>query len=317
MTAGALTGARALGTLKIKVFQDNNDDSSQGCKGDPLQGTTYQVLRPIGSGGMGEVVLAMEQATGRQVAVKLIRGRFGHMPDLVARFYAEARAASQTGHPHIVEVLDFGTTSDDRPFMVMEYLPGHNLDHLLCQEGMLAQDRAISICLQICDALSATHVRGVIHRDLKPGNVFLTTKKAEKDFVKILDFGLAKLNEPGEVPEVPRHIYGTPEYMAPETARPARPPGASIDIYSLGVLLYEMLTGDVPFPYDDPSEVVESHLNAAPVPPRYRAPEADILPALERIVLKALRKRPERRFTSMEEMSRALWRVQRYLRRSE
>jgi eukaryotic-like serine/threonine-protein kinase len=277
---------------------------------DPLVGTPYDTLQLLGAGGMGQVLVAVERETGRKVAVKLIRRRYSHMPELVERFYAEAKAASQTGHSHIVEVLDFGKTLDDRPYMVMELLHGRNLHELLHAEGRLPQDRAVDICLQMCDALGAAHVRGVVHRDLKPANVFLCERDGTKDFVKLLDFGLAQLTDPGKIPEVPIRIYGTPEYMAPEMARPKRPTEAQADIYSLGVLLYQMVTGTVPFQHDDPKEIVNSHLHVVPEPPRDRTPDAEIALALQRAVLKAMRKRPERRFSSMEEMSRALWRIQ-------
>jgi len=281
---------------------------------DPLEDTPYRSLRLIGAGGMGQVLLAAERRAGRQVAVKLIRRRFGQIPDLVARFHEEARAASQTGHPHIVEVLDFGQTSDGRPFMVMELLDGESLHDLLRREGPIAQEKAIEIAIQMCDALGAAHVRGVIHRDLKPANVFLVRQPSGRPFVKLLDFGLAKLIGHDEIPEVPTKVYGTPEYMAPEMARPARPPEATADIYSLGILLYEMLTGKVPFYSDDPQAIVEAHVKTMPVPPSELVPEEAIAADLEAIVLIALRKRPERRYQSMEEMSRSLWRVQRRLR---
>ena len=264
---------------------------------------------------MGQVLVAVERATGRKVAVKLIRRRYGHMPDLVERFYSEAKAASQTGHPHIVEVMDFGQSADGRPYMVMELLTGRNLHELLHVKRRLSQTRAINICRQMCDALAAAHVRGVIHRDLKPANVFLTEQDGRKDFVKLLDFGLAQLTDPDKIPEVPVRIYGTPEYMAPEMARPKRPTEAPADIYSLGVLLYQMVTGRLPFQFDDPKEIVESHLHVVPTAPRKTVP--DLHPGLQRTVLKALRKRPERRFTSMDEMSRALWRVERQISRNE
>jgi serine/threonine-protein kinase len=285
---------------------------------DPLEGTAYKTVRLLGAGGMGQVLVATERETGRTVAVKLIRRRYGHMPELVERFYAEAKAASQTGHPHIVEVLDFGESADGRPFMVMELLSGRNLHELLHRERRLPQLRAIDICRQMCDALGAAHVRGVIHRDLKPANVFLVDREgAAGDFVKLLDFGLAQLTNPNKIPEVPIRIYGTPEYMAPEMARPKRPTEAQADIYSLGVLLYQMLTGVVPFQFDDPKKIVDSHLNVVPMPPRERVPDVEIALAIQRTVLKALRKRPERRFASMEEMSRALWRIERQLRRED
>ena len=169
----------------------------------------------------------------------------------------------------------------------------------------------------MCTALGAAHIRGVVHRDLKPANVFLVDQEGKEDFVKLLDFGLAQLTQPDKIPEVPIRIYGTPEYMAPEMARPKRPTEAQADIYSLGVLLYQMLTGEVPFQFDDPKKIVESHLHVVPQPPRDRSPSAEITLALQRTVLKALRKRPERRFTSMDEMSRTLWRIQRQLERSD
>ena len=181
---------------------------------------------------------------------------------------------------------------------------------MLYHEKRLSQLRSIDIGLQLCDALGAAHVRGIIHRDLKPANVFLTRKEGRKDFVKILDFGLAQLGRPGAVPEVPDKIYGTPEYMAPEMARPKVPTENTADVYALGILLYQMLTGEVPFRNEDPKKVIHAHLHVVPEPLRSRAPDANIDGALQRTVLKALRKRPERRFPSMEDLSRALWRAQ-------
>jgi len=290
-----------------------NNPSSAPTRDDPLLGTPYECIRLLGAGGMGQVLVARERSTDRKVAVKLIRKRFGHMPDLVERFYAEAKAASQTGHAHIVEVLDFGTTQENRPYMVMELLPGKNLHEFIYYERRLEQTLAIDICRQLCDGLGAAHVRGVVHRDLKPANVFLVDGMDHDPFVKILDFGLAQLTHPNKIPEVPIRIYGTPEYMAPEMARPERPTEAPADVYSLGVLLYQMLTGDIPFSHDDPKKIVQCHLNTVPQPPRERAPDAGIHPALQRVVLKALRKRPERRYLSMEEMSRSLWKVERQI----
>ncbi|MFH1463821.1 MAG: serine/threonine-protein kinase, partial [Pseudomonadota bacterium] len=181
---------------------------------------------------------------------------------------------------------------------------------LLYQERRLKQERAIDLAIQICDALGAAHVRGIIHRDLKPANVFLTRQGDRTDFVKVLDFGLAQLGRPGAVPEVPDKIYGTPEYMAPEMARPNVPTESTADVYALGILVYQMVTGSVPFKDENPKKIIHAHLHVVPEPPRQRAPDANIDPALQRTILKALRKRPERRFATMEELSRALWRVQ-------
>jgi serine/threonine protein kinase len=187
----------------------------------------YRVVELIGEGGMGKVYLAEHVEIGKRVALKVLHPSYSRMPDLVERFRREARAASKIGHPHIVDVTDSGTTADGSAYFVMEFLEGVELGSVIEREGALDVGRAVRIAQQICRALAAAHAAGIIHRDLKPENIFLTIRDGTTDFVKVLDFGIAKTTEAEEARErkltSPGMAMGTPEYMAPEQAagRPA------------------------------------------------------------------------------------------------
>jgi tRNA A-37 threonylcarbamoyl transferase component Bud32 len=267
----------------------------------------YRVLRQLGVGGMGVVLLAEHVIIEKRVALKVLANEFAHKPDLVTRFLREAKAASKIGHENIVDITDFGQTASGNVFFAMEYLDGEDLGKTIQRVKRLPVDRAIGIVLQICRALAAAHVKGIIHRDLKPENVFLIDRDGHRDFVKILDFGVAQISgldsEAGNRLTRTGMIIGTPEYMSPEQAQGHRP-DHRVDIYALGCMLYELVCGEVPFTADTFMGVLSKHMLELPRPPRSLCPELPV--ALESTILKALEKDRDRRFQSMAELSAAL-----------
>ncbi len=262
----------------------------------------YKIKRLIGEGGMGRVYEAEHSQLGKRLAVKVLHPLYSTEEEVVERFRREARAASSIGHPNIVNVTDSGTTPDGRAYFVMELLDGMELADVITQEGPLDYERAVDICMQVCEALGAAHQVGIIHRDMKPENVFLTTVGGRTDVVKILDFGIAKsarlervrggqLTEPGLA-------VGTPEYMAPEQAA-GKPPDPRFDIYAVGGILYAVLTGRPPHRGANVLEILTRKATRNPTPPRSYRP--DIPVELERAIVSALARNPERRPQTMEE----------------
>ncbi|MBN2577132.1 MAG: serine/threonine protein kinase [Deltaproteobacteria bacterium] len=267
----------------------------------------YQITAKLGEGGMGVVYLAEHPVIGRKVAMKAIHPELSRNPEVVSRFVTEAKAVNQIGNEHIVDIHDFGTTADGEFYFIMEFLQGEALVDRLKRSSPLELERALSIAAQVTDALGASHQHGIIHRDLKPENVFLITKGHSPDFVKVLDFGLAKLTQ-GEdkVSHKTRtgSVMGTPYYMSPEQCEGKPNIDHRSDIYSLGVILFEMTTGKIPFGGEGYGEIIVKHITA-PVPsPRTINP---LLPSsVEAIVLRALAKRRDERFQTMEEFAAAL-----------
>ena len=271
---------------------------------DPRIGTTiggrYYVRRLCGEGAMGRVYEAHHIDIGRRVAIKILHASFHHSADLVERFRREARAASRIGHANIVDVTDSGTTSDGAFYFVMEFLDGPNLEQLIDETGPLPVERALLIAAQITRALEAAHAAEIIHRDLKPANVMLVNRKDEEDFVKVLDFGISKDLDDGANLHAaltrPNVAIGTPVYMAPEQAA-GRPADAMTDVYAVGGLLYEMLSGQPPCAGDDAMVVLAKKASEDPVPLRHLRPE---LPReIERLVMRALARAPGERQASM------------------
>jgi eukaryotic-like serine/threonine-protein kinase len=261
----------------------------------------YRIDELIGEGGMGKVYLAEHIEIGKRVAVKVLHPSYSRMPELVERFRREARAASKIGHPNIVDVTDSGTTRDGSVYFVMEYLEGVELGSVIERDRAIDVSRALRIATQICRALSAAHSVGVIHRDLKPENVFLITRDNTSDFVKVLDFGIAKTAEAEAAQKQrltsPGMAMGTPEYMAPEQAA-GRPADARCDVYSLSAILYEMLTGEPPYSGDNFMEILTKKATLDPVPPHQLRPE---LPEpVSRLVLSAMARNPDSRPASMD-----------------
>ena len=269
----------------------------------------YKILRKLGEGGMGVVYLAEHVFIEKKVAVKILSDDFARKADLVTRFMQEAKAASKIGHENIIDITDFGETPSGSVFFVMEFLDGSDLAHHIREGGRLELPRAALIMNQICRALGAAHNKGIIHRDLKPENVYLVEREGRSDFVKILDFGIAKMssldNEGGARLTRTGMIFGTPEYMSPEQAKGDRP-DHRVDIYAAGCILYEMLTGNVPFYAETFMGVLTKHMFEPPEPPTVRCPEANISPAVEAVIMKALHKDREQRFQTMKDMAVAL-----------
>jgi serine/threonine-protein kinase len=266
----------------------------------------YQVLQKIGSGAMGAVFLAAHPVIGKRVALKVIHPELANNEEMVGRFFNEARAVTQIGHDNIVDVQDFGQTPDGESFIVMELLEGESLGARMKREGAFSVPRATHVAMQIADGLAAAHARGIIHRDLKPDNIMLISRGGDQDYVKILDFGLAKLQGPGAMQNKTKtgSLLGTPHYMAPEQCEGKRAIDHRVDVYALGCILFQMLTGRVPFPGEGFGEVLVKHLREPPPLPTRLNPQ--VPKHLETIILHALAKKPEFRFAGMDDFRAAL-----------
>ncbi|MCB9557282.1 MAG: serine/threonine protein kinase [Deltaproteobacteria bacterium] len=274
---------------------------------------SYRVLDLIGSGGMGRVYLAEHVMLGRKVALKLLRPEYAVKTDAVHRFFQEARAVNRIGHANIVDITDFVSLATGETFFIMELLRGNDLAELLRNRGVLLPlERALQITLQVCDGLEAAHQAGVIHRDLKPDNVFLLDQPKGGKFVKLLDFGVAKLQADPETHNswetAAGSVIGTPAYMSPEQASGLTADNRS-DIYSLGAILYEMFAGQPVFKKKTFGEFVVAHMNDIPKPPRDLPNGARVPRPLERIILRCLEKSPDRRYQSVDELRADLLRM--------
>jgi serine/threonine-protein kinase len=281
---------------------------------DPLIGRTlpggYVILELVGVGGMGRVYRAEQTTLGRTVAVKIIHPHLVGEENAAARFITEARAASRLNHPNSVGIIDFGKTDDGQLYLVMEFLRGRDLARILSEEGPLSLRRIVDVVRQALAALAEAHSQNIIHRDLKPENVILEPVRSGADFVKVVDFGLAKMRLAEHQPNItmPGIVCGTPEYMSPEQAR-GDPLDARSDIYAVGVMLYQMLTGRLPFEAESPTQVVLAHLTEVPKDPRAIAPERQIPAPFAELVLKAIAKEPSARFQDADELSEELART--------
>jgi len=278
---------------------------------DPLVGATlgglYHVQRLIGVGGMGRVYEATHTHLGKAYAVKVLPEGRADKPAAVERFLREAKSATRIDHEHIVKVVNCDSDEEHRLFIVMELLDGENLADRLDQ-GALPVDEAVEIARQTGEALQAAHDAGIVHRDLKPENIFLTQKHG-RDFVKVLDFGISKIKTPehGD-PKLTAtdQIIGTPLYISPELARGIAVVDHRTDVYALGCILYEMLTGTPPFSGENHFQLLYKHGNEAPDPPSRRSKTANIPPHVESAVLRAMAKDPADRFETMREFCDAL-----------
>jgi serine/threonine-protein kinase len=266
----------------------------------------YRLIEPLGQGGMGEVYLAEHRMLKRPCAVKLIRPEQAGNPKVLARFEREVQMTARLSHWNTVEIYDYGRTDDGTFYYVMEYLPGLSLEALLERHGPLPAERVVHLLRQVCQALREAHAVGLIHRDVKPGNVFVAQRGGLYDVVKLLDFGLvkpvaelgsARLTQEGA-------ISGTPLFMSPEQARGVDDLGARSDIYSLGAVAYALVSGRPPFERASPLEVIVAHARDEVVPPSRQRP--DVPADLERVILRCLAKRPEDRFPDAESLEQAL-----------
>lgn len=277
-----------------------------------LSGTTldrYHLLRRLGVGGMGAVYEVEHVQLHKRFALKMLREELAQNELFRHRFLREARAASAVSHPHVVDISDFGETPSGRVYFVMELLEGRDLQELLEAEGRLSWPRTQEILLQVTSALETAHRQGVIHRDIKPSNCFLVEVPgaSEEVFVKVLDFGIAKLSGSRAQGTMKltstQEIFGTVAYMAPEMAQGVSDDHRS-DIYALGVMMYQMLVGELPFTEGNAFQILSQHVSTAPPRPREKQPS--IPEGVEAIILKALAKNPNERFSSMQEFGRAL-----------
>ncbi|MCA9526004.1 MAG: protein kinase, partial [Myxococcales bacterium] len=270
---------------------------------DPWQGRMvagrFRLLSKLGDGGMGEVYRAEQLPMGRHVALKILRHALSDDPRQVERFKREAQAASALTHPNTIIVHDFGQDTDGTLFLAMEYLAGEPLNAVMARVGPMPAERAARILQQVCGSLDEAHRQGMVHRDLKPENIFLVERAGNSDFVKVLDFGIAKVTESGgqklETITQAGAIFGTPQYMAPEQIRGDQVDGRA-DIYALGVLLYELISGHLPFAAGSVVEMLTKHLTAPPAPIARKGSDSDPgLARLEAVALRALSKNPEHR----------------------
>jgi serine/threonine protein kinase len=267
----------------------------------------YRVVSLLGEGGMGVVYLAQHPVIGRKVAIKLLHAVLARDPDIVSRFFNEARAIHMIAHENIVEILDFGQTSDGQPYFIMEYLTGESLSEAVAR-GAMPAEQVEAIGVQMCRALGAAHTKGIVHRDLKPHNVQLCAKADGAMLVKILDFGVAKIlaSPDGEQSVKTRtgSLMGTPLYMSPEQCKGSGVLDHRTDIYSLGVMLYEMLAGRPPFTAEGVGELFAKHMLEDPPQVTEFVPQA---PAhMAAAIMKSLAKDPDARFPNMEDFRKAL-----------
>ena len=270
----------------------------------------YQILQKIGSGGMGSVYKASQPNIGRMVAIKILHSKLVNRKDLVSRFSREAKALAHLSHPNTVKVFDDGQLEDGSLYIVMEFLEGKNLNQTVRSQGPMAVERALPVLIQVCGALQEAHVRGIVHRDLKPENIFLCNQGGLTDVPKVLDFGLAKVTDkemrPGSIILTQEGmVFGTPEFMSPEQAQ-GKTLDPRSDIYSLATILYEVLTGKLPFDAKTPMEYIQHHVMTPPIPLDQRVPGLAFPQGLGDVLAKALAKDLDHRFQTAAEFAAAL-----------
>jgi serine/threonine-protein kinase len=304
------TGGHGDAMESIRGGRDKNSEYDR-LIGETLDGR-YYVQKKLGEGGMGVVFAVKHTVIERPLAIKVLKREVMRDPATVKRFIQEARAASRIGHPNIVDVTDFGNTSDGMTYQVMELIDGVTLKEVVKKTSPLPIERVVRIGLQMARALVAAHGKGIVHRDLKPENIFLTEREGRPDFVKIVDFGIAKvapIDGKTEVgPRLTRQgtVFGTPEYMAPEQAAGRSDTDHRVDIYALGTILYEMIVGKVPHKGQSMVQTVAMQMLDPVIPPSERRPDVKVPAELEALIMKALQKKRENRFESMSDLQTAL-----------
>ena len=283
-----------------------------------LVGGRYRVIKRIGEGGMGMVYIAEHEAIEKKLAIKVLKDQYATREDVVARFQQEAKSASRVKHEGVLEVFDFGRTEDNRFYIAMELLDGRDLAFVLEKEQRLVPMRAVRVAVQVARALAAAHGKGIVHRDLKPENIFVRIGDDGREYIKIVDFGIAQLRAEGEDAADPEAkvsgrkltktgmIFGTPEYMSPEQAS-GKSIDQRVDVYALGIIMFEMLAGRTPFQGETFMAILTAHLTE-PTPSLSATAHAGFVcsPELEEVVVRALAKKPTDRFRNMGDLVDAL-----------
>ncbi len=278
---------------------------------DELVGSTidarYEVEKVLGEGGMGLVYKARHVVLDKPLALKVLRPDVSRDQEIITRFQQEARSASAIGNQHIIDITDFGTLSNGSTYFIMEFLDGTDLTGAIEEGGTIDAVRTVHIAKQLCQALGAAHDAGIVHRDLKPDNIYLIRRGGDSNFVKVLDFGIAKVGGSSSKLTRAGQVFGTPHYMSPEQCA-----GSGVDhrtdVYALGIIMYEMTTGDVPFDADNLMGILTKHLYEEPVRPRETNPS--IPEELELVILKAIAKQADARYQSMYELFEDLERLE-------
>ena len=278
-------------------------EQQQSLAGQVIDGR-YRLTTLLGQGGMGEVYVGEHIRITKKVAIKFLHHEISADPEALGRFQQEAQSASSIGHRNIVTIDDFGTLDDGRVFLCMEYLAGVSMSDAMLAPGGLEPVRALNLMGQVCDGLSAAHAKGIVHRDMKPENVFITQPDDMPELVKILDFGIAKVisNDEQNLTKTGT-VFGTPHYMSPEQAMGQKDRiDQRADIYSMGVMLFEIFTGQLPFKAESFMGILSQHITAPPPAPNTVTPGKNIPQQVEEVILKAMAKEPEQRFATAAEM---------------
>lgn len=280
---------------------------------DPLIGRTldgrYRIEAVLGEGGMGLVYRARHAVLNKPLAIKVLRPEVSRDTEVMTRFQQEAQSASGIGNQHIIDISDFGRLPDGSTYFVMEFLDGKSLTSVIEEQRPISPARVVHIAKQLCEALGAAHDQSIVHRDLKPDNIYLIKRGQDRDFVKVLDFGIAKVGGASSKLTKAGQVFGTPHYMSPEQCA-----GTNVDqrtdIYAIGVILYEMASGRVPFDADNLMGILTKHMYEAPIPPRELSSPVDVPPELEAVIMKCLAKSADVRYQSMSDMRTDIERIE-------